>query len=196
MYREVDVEIAPAVEGPDEIVEPAVVLRFRVRKLTSELLAEQGTAILFTDLPADLSVLGADKDLAALQKVAEGGEQGATAAQDVQRKIKALRGMGAKFFKDQARNADAVVCAGVVGIWQTWAGPNDDVNPAPTKDVPEAIEAGGYWVPASFTLGTPEPSRGRFPLTALSKPAREQLAKEISEFSLSDGGIADAMRGF
>ena len=118
MYREVDVEIAPAVEGP-ETVEPAVVLRFRVRKLTSELLAEQGTAILFTDLPADLSVLGADKDLAALQKVAEGGEQGAAAAQDVQRKIKALRGMGAKFFKDQARNADAVVCAGVVGIWQT-----------------------------------------------------------------------------
>lgn len=173
----------------DVELSPAVALRFRVRKLDSELLARQGTAILFTDLPADLSVLAGD----ALKHDAAAGSP----LEDTQRKIKTLRRLGPKFFESQARNADAIVCAGVVALWQEWGGPSDERNPAPPASKRSAaIDDLGYWRAAEFTRGTPDVDRGRFPLTALSKGARAHLAKEISEFSLDDGGIADAIRTF
>lgn len=116
-------ETEPAKLG--EVIKPAVKLRFKVRKLDSDMLAEHGVALLFTEMPLDLSILaGGAIDVKAMQEAAQAAEQGDDEGAKMQalaalgEQIEALKGIGPGFFKKQARNADAVVCAGVRQVWQ------------------------------------------------------------------------------
>lgn len=190
-YRVVEFKLGPAS------------IKFRVRKLTSAMLAQAGTAVLFTGLPADLSVFGAQAN--ALAGVDENSPPDM-----IRQALDVARSMGPKFYRENAQLGDAIVCQGVVGAWQPLdfdapaeqrakAGAQIERAVADSKMTRDELRTlGGYWRPMRFTTNPDDvdPANGVISLLSISKPMRDQLAKAIREHSGIDDELADRMRSF